>query len=70
MKKLLFTLLFALATFMLSAHNIIPQPKQIKYLSNKQIKLKSIDVKVVSTDGAPSEQYTLSTKGGYDFNVY
>lgn len=64
MKKLLFTLLFALATFMLSAHNIIPQPKQIKYLSNKQIKLKSIDVKVVSTDGAPSEQYTLSTKGG------
>ena len=64
MKKLLFTLLFALATFMLSAHNIIPQPKQIKYLSNKQIKLKSIDVKVVPTDGAPSEQYTLSTKGG------
>ena len=64
MKKLLFTLLFALATFMLSAHNIIPQPKQIKYLSNKLVKLKSIDVKVVSTDGAPSEQYTLSTKGG------
>ena len=64
MKKLLFTLLFALATFMLSAHNIIPQPKQIKYLSNKQIKLKSIDVKVVPTDGAPNEQYTLSTKGG------
>ena len=64
MKKLLFTLLFALATFMLSAHNIIPQPKQIKYLSNKQVKLKSIDVKVVPTDGTPSEQYTLSTKGG------
>ena len=64
MKKLLFTLLFVLTTLALWSHNIIPQPKQIKYLSDKQVKLKSVDIKIIPTDGAPSEQYTLSTKGG------
>ncbi len=64
MKKLLFTLLFILSTLALWSHNIIPQPKQIKYLSDKQVKLKSVDIKIIPTDGAPSEQYTLSTKGG------
>lgn len=47
-----------------SAQNLIPAPKEIKYLSDKVVKLKSIDSKVIPTDGAPSEQYTLKTKGG------
>ncbi|MBR6814425.1 MAG: family 20 glycosylhydrolase [Alistipes sp.] len=64
MKKLLFTLLFCAFVSALAAQNIIPQPKQIKYLSQKLVKVKSIDIKTIPTDGAPSEQYTLTTKGG------
>lgn len=64
MKKLLFTLLFCAFVSALAAQNIIPQPKQIKYLSEKLVKVKSIDIKTIPTDGAPSEQYTLTTKGG------
>lgn len=47
-----------------TAQNLIPQPKQIKYLSKKTVKLKSVDIKIIPTDGAPSEQYTLTTKRG------
>ena len=64
MKKLLFTLLFCAFVSALAAQNIIPQPKQIKYLSQKLVKVKSIDIKTIPTDGAPSEQYALTTKGG------
>ncbi len=64
MKKLLFTLLFCAFVSALAAQNIIPQPKQIKYLSQKLVKVKSIDIKTIPTDGAPSEQYTLTTKSG------
>lgn len=64
MKKLLLTLLFCAFVSALAAQNIIPQPKQIKYLSQKLVKVKSIDIKTIPTDGAPSEQYTLTTKGG------
>lgn len=64
MKKILFTLLFCAFVSALAAQNIIPQPKQIKYLSQKLVKVKSIDIKTIPTDGAPSEQYTLTTKGG------
>lgn len=64
MKKLLFTLLFCAFVSALAAQNIIPQPKQIKYLSQKLVKVKSIDIKTIPTNGAPSEQYTLTTKGG------
>lgn len=64
MKKLLFTLFLCVFVSALAAQNIIPQPKQIKYLSQKLVKVKSIDIKTIPTDGAPSEQYTLTTKGG------
>lgn len=64
MKKLLFTLLLCAFVSTLAAQNIIPQPKQIKHLSEKLVKLKSIDIKVIPTEGASSEQYTLTTKGG------
>lgn len=47
-----------------SAQNLIPAPKEIKYLSKKVVKLKSVNIKVIPTDGANSEQYTLKTKGG------
>ena len=64
MKKLLFTLFLCAFVSALAAQNIIPQPKQIKYLSQKLVKVKSIDIKTIPTNGAPSEQYTLTTKGG------
>ena len=64
MKKLLLTLFLCAFVSVLAAQNIIPQPKQIKYLSQKLVKVKSIDIKTIPTDGAPSEQYTLTTKGG------
>lgn len=64
MKKLLLTLFLCAFASALAAQNIIPQPKQIKYLSQKLVKVKSIDIKTILTDGAPSEQYTLTTKGG------
>lgn len=64
MKKILFTLFLCAFASALAAQNIIPQPKQIKYLSQKLVKVKSIDIKTIPTDGAPSEQYTLTTKGG------
>lgn len=64
MKKLLFTLFLCAFISTLAAQNIIPQPKQIKYLSEKLVKVKSIDIKTIPTDGAPNEQYTLTTKGG------
>ena len=64
MKKLLFTLFLCAFASALAAQNIIPQPKQIKYLSQKLVKVKSIDIKTIPTDGAPSEQYTLTIKGG------
>ena len=64
MKNLIFTLLCSLFALTLSAHNIIPQPKQIKYLSDKQVKLKSVDIKVIPTKGEPSEKYTLTIRGG------
>lgn len=64
MKKLLLTLFLCAFVSALAAQNIIPQPKQIKYLSQKLVKVKSIDIKTIPTDGAPSEQYTLTTKGG------
>lgn len=64
MKKLLLTLFLCAFVSALAAQNIIPQPKQIKYMSQKLVKVKSIDIKTIPTDGAPSEQYTLTTKGG------
>lgn len=64
MKKLLLTLFLCAFASALAAQNIIPQPKQIKYLSQKLVKVKSIDIKTIPTNGAPSEQYTLTTKGG------
>ena len=64
MKKLLLTLFLCAFVSTLAAQNIIPQPKQIKYLSQKLVKVKSIDIKTIPTNGAPSEQYTLTTKGG------
>ncbi len=48
----------------LSAQNLIPAPKEIKYLSDKVVRLKSIDSKIIPSDGAPNEQYILKTKGG------
>ena len=48
----------------LSAQNLIPAPKEIKYLSDKVVRLKSTDSKVIPSDGIPNEQYTLKTKGG------
>lgn len=48
----------------LSAQNLIPAPKKIKYLSDKVVRLKSTDSKVIPSDGIPNEQYTLKTKGG------
>lgn len=48
----------------LSAQNLIPAPKEIKYLSDKLVRLKSVDSKIIPSDGVPSEQYTLKTKGG------
>ena len=47
-----------------SAQSLIPAPKEIKYLSDKQAKLKSVDAKVVPIVGAPAEQYTLKIKRG------
>jgi N-acetyl-beta-hexosaminidase len=47
-----------------TADNLIPKPKQIKYLSQKRVKLKSVDIKVIPSEGTPSEQYTLTTKRG------
>ena len=48
----------------LSAQNLIPVPKEIKYLSDKVVRIKSIDSKIIPSDGSPNEQYTLKTKGG------
>lgn len=48
----------------LSAQNLIPAPKEIKYLSNKAVRLKSVDIKIIPQEGAHEEQYTLKTKGG------
>ena len=48
----------------LSAQNLIPAPKEIKYLSDKVVRIKSIDSKIIPSDGSPNEQYTLKTKGG------
>ena len=48
----------------LSAQNLIPAPKEIKYLSDKVVRLKSIDSEIIPSDGIPNEQYTLKTKGG------
>ncbi|MBQ3197358.1 MAG: family 20 glycosylhydrolase [Alistipes sp.] len=48
----------------LSAQNLIPAPKEIKYLSDKVVRLKSTDSKIIPSDGIPNEQYTLKTKGG------
>ena len=48
----------------LSAQNLIPVPKEIKYLSDKVVRIKSIDSKIIPSDGSPKEQYTLKTKGG------
>ena len=48
----------------LSAQNLIPVPKEIKYLSDKVVRLKSTESKVIPSDGIPNEQYTLKTKGG------
>jgi len=48
----------------LSAQNLIPAPKEIKYLSDKVVRLKSTESKVIPSDGIPNEQYTLKTKGG------
>ena len=56
--------MFASAYASSTAQNLIPQPKQIKYLSKKTVKLKSVDIKIIPTDVAPSEQYTLTTKRG------
>ena len=50
-----------------SAQNLIPAPKEIKYLSDKAVRLKSVDIKITPKDGAPAEQYTLKTKGGKGF---
>ena len=60
----LFVCMFASAYASSTAQNLIPQPKQIKYLSKKTVKLKSVDIKIIPTEGAPSEQYTLTTKRG------
>ncbi len=49
---------------LLDAQNLIPAPKEIKYLSNKAVRLKSVDIKIIPQEGAPEEQYTLKTKGG------
>lgn len=49
---------------LLDAQNLIPAPKDIKYLSNKAVRLKSVDIKIIPQEGAPEEQYTLKTKGG------
>ena len=48
----------------LSAQNLIPAPKEIKYLSDKVVRLKSTESKVIPSDGIPNEQYILKTKGG------
>ena len=47
-----------------SAQNLIPAPKEIKYLSDKVVRIKSIDSKIIPSDGSPNEQYTLKTTGG------
>ena len=49
---------------LLDAQNLIPAPKEIKYLSDKVVRIKSIDSKIIPSDGSPNEQYTLKTKGG------
>lgn len=63
-KLILLLLAFFVGCHIASAQNLIPAPKEIRYLSERQVKLKSVDIKVVATDGLPSEQYTLKTKGG------
>ena len=57
-------LAFCIGCYVASAQNLIPAPKEIKYLSEEVVKLKSVKTKVLATDGAPSEQYTLKIKGG------
>lgn len=57
-------LTFCIGCYIASAQNLIPAPKEIKYLSEEVVKLKSVKTKVSPTDGAPSEQYTLKIKGG------
>ena len=68
MKKFLITICLTLGLFASAyastVHNLIPQPKQIKELSKKIVKLKSVDVKIIPSEGAPAEQYTLNTKRG------
>ena len=68
MKKFLITICLILGLFTsayaTTAHNLIPQPKQIKHLSQRIVKLKSVDIKIIPTEGAPAEQYTLKTKRG------
>ncbi|MBR4995576.1 MAG: family 20 glycosylhydrolase [Alistipes sp.] len=46
------------------AQNLIPAPKEINYLSDKKVRLKSVEKRVVPTDGLPTEQYTLRVKNG------
>ena len=63
--KFIYLLLSLLLCYQhLSAQNLIPAPKKIKYLSDKVVRLKSTDSKVIPSDGIPNEQYTLKTKGG------
>ena len=69
MKRFLLTICLllgacAIACAATTADNLIPKPKQIKYLSQRRVKLKSVDIKVIPSEGAPSEQYTLTTKRG------
>lgn len=59
---LLLSLLFY--GYVASAQNLIPTPKEMRYLSDKLVKLKSVNVKVVPIDGASTEQYTLKTRHG------
>lgn len=63
--KFIYLLLSLLLSYQyLSAQNLIPAPKEIKYLSDKVVRLKSTESKVIPSDGIPNEQYTLKTKGG------
>ena len=63
-KSILLLLAFCIGCYGASAQNLIPAPKEIKYLSEEVVKLKTVKTKVLPTDGAPSEQYTLKIKGG------
>ena len=67
--KRLFVIICLLLGVIASAHattanKLIPRPKQIKELSQKMVKLKSVDIKILPSEGAPAEQYTLKTKRG------